>query len=148
MITGVETAGLILAAFPLLISALEHYQEGFETLGDWWKFRTEFLAFVHVIDRQAILFNENLEELLSPIITSEGEMGILLQEPLGKAWKTPELEAKLQDRLPKSYEAYRNTIEDMKACMDVLEKKLGIKDGKVILDLPIPTPIVHPVDVY
>lgn len=45
MLTGVETAGLVLASFPLLISALEHYREGFESLKEWWKFRTEFLAF-------------------------------------------------------------------------------------------------------
>ena len=58
MITGVETAGLVLAIFPLLVSALEHYQEGFERLSDWWKFRTEFLGLMHAIGRQAILFDE------------------------------------------------------------------------------------------
>ncbi|KAG8528974.1 uncharacterized protein KY384_006663 [Bacidia gigantensis] len=131
MITGVETAGLVLAAFPLLISALEHYREGFEPLADWWKFRTEFVAFIHVIDRQSLLFSENLEELLSPIISSEGEMGALLQNPLGPAWRDPRLESNLEDRLPKSYESYRNTIEDMNSCMAKLQEKLGIKDGKL-----------------
>lgn len=133
MITGVETAGLVLASFPLLISALEHYREGFEPLADWWKFRTEFVAFIHVIDRQWLLFSENLEELLSPIITSEAEMGALLQDPIGAAWRCPELEAKLRERLPKSYPSYRDTIDDMKGSMDVLQKKLGLKDGKVRL---------------
>ena len=28
VLTGVETAGVILAVFPLLISAAEHYREG------------------------------------------------------------------------------------------------------------------------
>lgn len=81
MITGVETAGLVLAIFPLLVSALEHYQEGFERLSDWWKFRTEFIGFVHVIGRQAILFDENLEELLSPLIISDAEMDALCAIP-------------------------------------------------------------------
>lgn len=131
MITGVETAGLVLAIFPLLISALEHYQEGFERLSDWWKFRTEFLGFMHVIGRQAILFDENLEELLSPIITSDAEMDALLRDPTGSFWRRTELEEKLRDCLPKSYESYRNTIDDMKETMDALQKKLGIQNGKL-----------------
>ena len=131
MITGVETAGLVLAVFPLLVSALEHYQEGFEKLKDWWKFRTDFLAFMHVIGRQAILFDENLEELLSPIISSDAEMNTLLRDPTGPFWRRAELEEKLRDRLPKSYESYRNTIDDMKETMDVLQKKLGIQNGKL-----------------
>ena len=131
MITGVETAGLVLAIFPLLVSALEHYQEGFERLNDWWKFRTEFLGFMHVIGRQAILFDENLEELLSPIITSDAEMDTLLRDPTGPLWRRAELEKKLKGRLPKSYEAYRSTIDDMRETMDVLQKKLGIQNGKL-----------------
>ena len=131
MITGVETAGLVLATFPLLVSALEHYQEGFESLSDWWKFRTEFLAFIHAIGRQAILFDENLEELLSPIITSDAKMNVLLCDPTGPSWRGAELEQKLKDRLPKSYESYRNTIADMMLTMDALQKKLGIQNGRL-----------------
>lgn len=131
MITGVETAGLVLAIFPLLVSALEHYQEGFEVLSGWWKFRTEFLGFMHVMSRQAILFDENLEELLSPIITSDAEMSALVRHPTGPSWRRAELEEKLRDRLPKSYGSYRNTIDDMKETMDKLQKKLGIQNGKL-----------------
>lgn len=131
MITGVETAGLVLAIFPLLVSALEHYQEGFESLNDWWRFRTEFLGFIHSVGRQAILFDENLEELLSPIIISDAEMDALLRDPTGPSWRRAGLEVKLMDRLPKSYESYRTTITDMKETMDALQKKLGIQNGKL-----------------
>lgn len=131
MITGVETAGLVLAVFPLLVSALEHYQEGFERLSNWWKFRTEFLGFMHVIGRQAILFDGNLEELLSPIIISDAEMDTLLRDPTDPFWRRAEFEEKLRERLPKSYESYRNTIDDMKETMDTLQKKLGIQNGKL-----------------
>lgn len=131
MITGVETAGLLLAIFPLLVSALEHYQEGFERLSDWWKFRTEFLGLMHAIGRQAILFDENLEELLSPLISSDAEMDTLLRDPTGPFWRRAELEERLRNRLPKSYTSYRNTINDMKATMDVLQKKLGIQNGRL-----------------
>lgn len=40
--SGVEAAGLVLAAFPLLISALEHYRESAEVLKDWWRYKREY----------------------------------------------------------------------------------------------------------
>lgn len=40
--SGVEAAGFVLAAFPLLISALEHYRESAEVLKDWWRFKREY----------------------------------------------------------------------------------------------------------
>jgi len=42
MITGVETAGLMLANFHLVIYALEHYREDFGPLETWWQFKPNF----------------------------------------------------------------------------------------------------------
>lgn len=131
MITGVKTAGLVLASFPLIISALEHYREGFEPIKDWWRFRTDFLSFIHVISGQSLLFNENLEELLSPIISSDAEMNVLLQDPMGQAWHDSHLEEGLRARLPKSFELYKHITMDIKACMDKLQRKLDMQNGKV-----------------
>jgi hypothetical protein len=131
MITGVETAGLVLASFPLIISALEHYREGFEPIKDWWRFRTDFISFIHVISGQSLLFDENLEELLSPIIRSDAEMNVLLEDPMGQAWHDTNLEEGLRARLPKSFELYKHIIMDIKACMDKLQKKLDMQNGKV-----------------
>jgi hypothetical protein len=64
MVTGIKTAGLILAIFLLIIFALEHYKESFSTLQTWWMYRTEFLEFLRKIGIQSVLFRGNLEELL------------------------------------------------------------------------------------
>lgn len=40
--SGVEAAGFVLAAFPLCISALEHYRESAEVLKDWWRYKREY----------------------------------------------------------------------------------------------------------
>jgi hypothetical protein len=129
--SGVEVAGFVLAAFPLVVSALEHYQEGFESLQDWWRFRTEFVGFIHEIGTQSVLFSENLEELLRPIVLSDVEMDALLTDPGGRAWNDPDLEARLQQRLPQSYGWYRCTIDDINAIMEKLKAKLGIQKGQV-----------------
>ena len=56
---------------------------------------------MHAISRQAILFNENLEELLSPIISSDAEMNTLLRDPTDLFWGRAELEEKPRNRLPR-----------------------------------------------
>lgn len=40
--SGVEAAGFMLAAIPLVISALEHYTEGVETIQKWWRYQKAF----------------------------------------------------------------------------------------------------------
>ena len=129
--SGVEAAGFVLAAFPLIISALDHYQEGFESLQDWWRFRAEFVGFIHEIGTQSVLFSENLEELLRPIVLSDAEMDALLTDPGGRAWNDPDLETRLQQRLPQSYGWYRCTIDDINVIMEKLKAKLGIQKGQV-----------------
>ncbi|KAH0545416.1 hypothetical protein FGG08_000557 [Glutinoglossum americanum] len=128
--SGVEAAGFVLATFPLVLSALEHYQEGFEALKDWWGFRTEYMGFVHAIGFQSIRFDENLERLLADIIESDAEMNDLLKDPGGQSWSKPGLEDKLRDRLPKSYDWYMNTVNSMITDMEKLKNKLGVKDGE------------------
>lgn len=127
MLTGVETAGVILAVFPLVISALEHYREGFEPLKDWWKFRTEFLTLIHSTGLQSVRFLENIEEILSPIVESDEEYDALMKDPGGPAWRNPEMEERLRRRLPKSYEWYCATIEEMNGVMTKLMGKLDIR---------------------
>lgn len=131
MITGIETAGLILAIFPLIISTLEHYKEGFSTLQTWWMYRTEFLDFLRKIGIQSVLFRGNLEELLAPIVASEAQMNALLLDPGGDVWGDEKLEENLRKRLPKTYDWYKLTIDEMLKDMTRLKKKLNIHDGKV-----------------
>lgn len=131
MVTGIETAGLILAIFPLAISALEHYREGLEPLKDWKRFRTEFLATVDAAGLQLTIFEDNLEELLAPHIDSDVELRALLDDRRGILWKAPELESRLRDRLPKSYDFLCATIGRLYEILIKLLHKLGIDDGQV-----------------
>ncbi|MCJ1402491.1 hypothetical protein MMC11_005711 [Xylographa trunciseda] len=126
MATGVEAAGLVLAAFPLLVSAAEHYREGFEKIQEWYHFRPEFTAFCHAIDIQRALFDGNLEELLVPLVVSDTEMNTLLQDPGGLSWL--DLEDRLRDRLPRSYTQYRVTMDEMNIIMEkLLKTQFGIE---------------------
>lgn len=147
--SGVEVAGLILGAFPLTISALEHYRETAETLGIFWKVNTRLYLFhppsnllvligyyiqirrsyktwIHGLNICKLAFEQNLEEFLLPLIADEEELQQLIAEPHGPAWKNPELEKRLRQRLPKSYDLYLESIERIQDVMIDLKSELGM----------------------
>ncbi len=59
--SGVEAAGFVLAVFPLLISALEDYRQGWEMIEDWWKIKREHKKCQQNLKLQKLVFEENLE---------------------------------------------------------------------------------------
>lgn len=131
MLTGIELAGLVLAIFPLVISGLEHYRDGFETVESWWTFRTEFTGFIIDLGTQLAIFDENLELLLSPFVTDEAVFAKLLEDPGGAPWRDPGLEKQLRQRLPKTYDLYMELVAKMYDSLTALQKKLGIENGQV-----------------
>lgn len=133
MLTGIETAGIILAAFPVIISALENYQNGFQAIKEWVRFRGEFATFLNALVRQKIFFRQNIEELLSPIIFSEYEMSLLLDHPSGSAWADNSLNQRLRRRLPGKYEyeSYTTTVSYVLEILEKLKAKLKISDDQV-----------------
>jgi hypothetical protein len=124
--SGVEAAGLVLATFPLAISALEHYRDTAEVLGVFWKIRREYKIWMHSLNICRLAFEQNLEEFLLPLIADDDELQQLIADPDGLEWKNPELEARLRQRLPKSYDLYLESIDRIKDVMIELKRELRI----------------------
>jgi hypothetical protein len=101
--SGVEVASFVLAAFPLMISALEHYRKSAEVLEGWWKIKREYRKCKDNLNYHKVVFEENLEELLLPLIVDKDKLQRLLDDPGGPEWKDPELEKMLKERMPKTY---------------------------------------------
>jgi hypothetical protein len=67
MVTGVETAGLVLAALPLIISALTSYQKGLERTSNLWNRKQYELKVRRLIIRlkaQRAQFGLNMMKLI------------------------------------------------------------------------------------
>jgi hypothetical protein len=124
--SGIEAAGFVLAAFPLAISALEHYRTTAETLGVFWKIRREYKTWTHNLNICQLAFEQNLEQFLLPLIADEDELQRLISEPGSPEWQNPDLETRLRQRLPKSYDLYLESIEHIKEVMNDLKGELGI----------------------
>lgn len=138
MVTGVETAGIILGSIPLIVSALEHYAEGISTIEKWWKYKRELASLKRVLGAEYDRFLNTLEELLAGIVP-DATLAALLNTPGGVAWGDPELNRKLQTRLRKSYNSYLDTVNDLNEVVTILKSKLELDpSGKVGFDGSIP----------
>ena len=124
--SGLEIAGLVLGAFPILISALKHYRESAEVLSSWLAFRRKYQKVKHDIEWLRFSYTQNLKELLLPLICDEDEVDILLSDPLGELWSEPELEYKLKERLAGAYIHCLRAVKDVNEVMEKWKHELGL----------------------
>jgi hypothetical protein len=127
--SGIEVAGIVLGAFPLLIHALESYREGAEVLNDWWNIKRAYKKCRQDLSYHKLLFEGNVELFLLPLVVDEDELKVLMANPGDAAWKDPNLEKRLENRLPKSYHLFLDIVGDIKRLMEELGVELGIDDA-------------------
>jgi hypothetical protein len=133
MVSGIEAAGLILAVFPLVISALEDYGGCVESMKDWVRFKANYVVYLNSLNRQKIFFRQNIEDLLSSVVESGFDMARMLEDPDDAAWKASGLEDKLRMRLSREseYECYMEIMFSFLSALKKLESKLHIEPHQV-----------------
>lgn len=124
--SGIEIAGLVLGGFPLLISALERYQEGAEILDIWWNFKRAYKKCMRDLKYYKLDFEQILEQCLLPLIVDDEELKTLISNPGGDGWGNPDLEERLKGRLPKSYDLYLEYIKEINEVIEKLKEELGV----------------------
>lgn len=124
--SGIELAGLVLGAFPIALAALGKYRDVAETLGTFWRIRREHQQWTHSLNICKLAFEQNLEELLLPLIVDDDELQWLVQNPDAPKWRDPELEDRLRERLPKSYGLYLETMSRIQHVMVEVTQELGV----------------------
>jgi hypothetical protein len=129
--SGLETAGVVLGALPLIISALEHYAEGVRTAKRFWQYKSELRSLILQIRTEREIFVNTLERLLTGIIHI-GRIAEYLNHPGGELWQNPDLDVKLQQRLRGSHEVYVDNVRGMNASLRKMMDKLALDSkGKV-----------------
>ena len=132
MVTGIETAGLVLATFPIVVDGLSRFAEGVETMKSWRRYRRELATYVRTLEVQQIFYQDTIEELLDGIIRSDDELKMLLDDPKAASWQKPLYEERLRKRLDHSYKPYMVTMTDILTALQTVRKRLGLSDsGKV-----------------
>lgn len=137
--SGIEVAGLVLGAMPMLIEAVKAYADGVSTVTLYLKYERPLRSLHNALDAEFGIYQNTCEELLDGLVENNDERAALIAQPGGLAWKDPELQAKLEQRLSRTYRGYVGTMEDMEYAISEIKGllKLG-PDGKVrkLMKLP------------
>lgn len=126
--SGIEIAGLVLGAFPLLLAALDRYREGAEVLTDWWRIQRAYKRCKQDLEYHRILFEGNIERFLLPLVVDENELKHLIADPAGRDWEDKTMEQRLRERLPKAYYVFLDIIGDINQLMEALKAELGVQN--------------------
>ena len=130
--SGVEIVGVLLGAFPLCISAMEHYEHTRKVAGTFMKIRRAHRRDLGKIKDCQLLFKLNLKELLLPLLHDDVidrmEYELLLLHPGGPAWKNEHVELALKDRLCECHDRYFEILRDMKDTMTELCESTKVDD--------------------
>ena len=129
--SGVEAAGFILAVLPLMISAVEKYNESLDPVKSFIRWERELPAFIRKLRNQEVHYQQTLRLLLEPV-TSPEDLAEMIRDPLSTCWKDEGITESLQDRLGDSFVAYQDIIRDVDRIMRAIASKLDLeKDTRV-----------------
>jgi hypothetical protein len=129
--SGLEVAGVVIGALPLVISALEHYAKGVNTAKRYWRFKTELRSLILQISTERGIFVNTLEQLLTGIVRTE-HMAELISDSQSDTWRTSDVDKKLRDRLRDAYDVYLDNMKGMEVALKMIGEKLALDpNGKV-----------------
>lgn len=133
IMSGIEVAGIVLGAIPLVISGLEHYGEGARTIRSMLDCPKEFATLSRRLRVENETFRNTMELVLSGFV-GDGTLSDMLTQPGGKAWTETRIEQELRRTLQGSHAVFLETVVDMNRALVTFIERLRLDaDGKVRL---------------
>jgi hypothetical protein len=123
--SGIEIVGLLLGAAPLLISAIEHYNDGLDPLKAFIQWKGKLSQALRDLWHQHNLYYMTLCILLKEITTA-AELHDMMTNPRSSLWKSGEIGQRIQTKLGVGYMGYLSTIEEIEDTMTTLSSHLNI----------------------
>lgn len=123
--SGIEIIGIVLGAIPLLISGLEHYAEGADTIRRVYRAGREFRILKQQLDDENLLFRNTITILLEECVDIETQVK-LMDDVEGTIWKQPAVQYALETRLGDSYISYLRQVHSIRVSLDEFNHRLGI----------------------
>lgn len=129
--SGIEVAGLVLGAFPLLLSGLSHYREAAKIGGYWWKILNEYKKVERDVGFHRLMYTRNLHELLLPLMKDAVAVDQLVKDHNDPYWQSDALQCGLKSRLQDSFDLYMGIIGEIEETMQKLRKELGLDEDVI-----------------
>jgi hypothetical protein len=129
--SGIEVAGLVLGAIPLVISGLEHYGECAQLIKSILDYPKEFATMSRRLRMEYATFRNTMELILSSCVRGRS-LEQMLTDPGGKAWEDADIEQELRHILQTSYTVFMETVVSMNEALTEFTGRLRLcPDGKV-----------------
>lgn len=124
-------AGLVLGAIPLVISAMEHYADGVETLGRYRRYKLELRTLINILQTEKTKLMNTCDKLLVGL-APPWQIEAMIENPYGELWREKEMQKKIRVRLWRSFTVFEDTVKDVHAAIEEMVLRLGLQpDGKV-----------------
>ncbi|GIZ45823.1 hypothetical protein CKM354_000897400 [Cercospora kikuchii] len=130
--SGIEIAGLVLGAFPLIISSLEHYESTKKYTITWWRIRRAHRRDLGRVKNCEVQYKLHMTELLIPLrlegVISEQEFEDLLADSRGNGWQRSEVQEALHHRLADARDRYLAVLQELDEAITRLAKATFVDD--------------------
>jgi hypothetical protein len=112
MVTGVEAAGLVLGAIPLIISALENYENLAAPTKAFIHWKRHFRRLINELYAIRTSYDQAIHLLLEPF-ADKADRHTMLEDPRSELWREGEIAESLRDNLGLTYDPFILTIEEV-----------------------------------
>lgn len=124
--SGIEVAGIVLGAFPLLLAAFEYRKDFLKAKNLLLKWDVAYGNSLNDVKDEQLLFRQTMIMLLCPLadedILLDEELETLLTHPGGTGWRVENVQTALQSRLGDAYERYLGLMQEINLLlMEVLK---------------------------
>ncbi|KAI0127544.1 hypothetical protein BJ170DRAFT_683381 [Xylariales sp. AK1849] len=122
-----EIAGLVLGAVPLLISALEHYEDFVEPTVAFFLWKGQLSKVTRRLLMGHTAYEQNMRLLLKQVVSNK-DLCNMIDDPCSDLWKNESVVEDLQSKLGHAYLSSKTTIEEIADIMVCIAASLNI-DG-------------------
>ncbi|KAJ4369654.1 hypothetical protein N0V83_005416 [Neocucurbitaria cava] len=125
---GIEVAGLVLGAIPLILKGLQFYAEGIAVTKRYWKYKEEVNNILYELGAENTMYINTINMLLIGVV-SRKEMTEFLADPGGVRWKEAKFDKKLRQRLDTSYDSYMESITHLMRMANKFKERLKLNSA-------------------
>lgn len=128
--SGFEIVGVVLGSIPLLISGLEHYRNGIETIGNMVQYVEVVENILASVSTNLFIYRQSCEVLLQRLILPENILDELLNSSSSTAWADEKLAEQLKRQFGPNaeYEVYRRSVLRLNKRIEKLRSKLDLNE--------------------
>ncbi|OAP56785.1 hypothetical protein AYL99_08897 [Fonsecaea erecta] len=138
---GVEAAGLVLGAIPLIISALEHYHDvAAPTIAfvHWRRYLRKLVLKLYII---RVSYDQAVRLLLAPIADLADQI-TMMEDPRSQLWREGPLAESLRDKLGPVYDPFILTIDEVAEILVEIASSLNIPGSQQVVTTRTLLPVV------